>query len=164
MATPSRRVLAEQARRLLERARSRAGVAVDEMVRLVGEFQPRGAATRRSWYDWQERPETVSLLTGLAAIHMLGPEATFDVLFGKARPAFTKQELDWTQAEPATDVEDRLTKLEERLGALMEVVAKLQEASDLQRRLLQDLMTARLVPERDPTVRARSDMPVSEED
>ena len=49
-----------------------------------GEFQPRGAETRRSWYDWQERPETVSLLTGLAAIHALGPQAAMELLFGEA--------------------------------------------------------------------------------
>jgi hypothetical protein len=39
--------------------------------------------TRRSWYDWQERPETVSLLTGLAAMHVLGPKASIELVFGE---------------------------------------------------------------------------------
>src|SRR4051794_16984816 len=54
------------------------------MVKTFGDLQPRGAVTRRSWYDWHERPETVSLLTGLAAIHALGPEASMELLFGEA--------------------------------------------------------------------------------
>jgi hypothetical protein len=57
---------------LLEQARERTGASVERMVKTFGELQPRGAVTRRSWYDWQERPETVSLLTGLAAMHALG--------------------------------------------------------------------------------------------
>src|SRR4051812_50185715 len=54
------------------------------MVKTFGELQPRGAVTRRSWYDWQERPETVSLLTGLAAMHALGPEGSMQLVFGEA--------------------------------------------------------------------------------
>src|ERR671928_808505 len=69
---PSREALESQARRLLEQARERTGASVERMVKTFGELQPRGAVTRRSWYDWQERPETVSLLTGLAAMHALG--------------------------------------------------------------------------------------------
>src|SRR3954452_19599119 len=81
---PSREALEGQARRLLELARKRTGASVERMVKTFGEFQPRGAETRRSWYDWQDRPETISLLTGLAAIHALGPDATMELLFGDA--------------------------------------------------------------------------------
>jgi hypothetical protein len=72
---------------LLERARERTGASVERMVKTFGELQPRGAVTRRSWYDWQERPETVSLLTGLAAMHALGPEASMELVFGEAAGA-----------------------------------------------------------------------------
>jgi hypothetical protein len=68
---------------LLEQARERTGASVERMVKTFGELQPRGAVTRRSWYDWQERPETVSLLTGLAAMHALGPEASMELVFGE---------------------------------------------------------------------------------
>jgi hypothetical protein len=51
------------------------------MVHGLGEYQSRRAATRRSWYDWLERPETVSALTVLAAVHVLGPEGAAEVLF-----------------------------------------------------------------------------------
>jgi hypothetical protein len=67
---PSREALETQARRLLEQARERTGASVERMVKTFGELQPRGAMTRRSWYE-HERPETVSLLTGLAAMHAL---------------------------------------------------------------------------------------------
>src|ERR671928_1371715 len=80
---PSREALESQARRLLEQARERTGASVERMVKTFGELQPRGAVTRRSWYDWQERPETVSLLTGLAAMHALGPEASMALVFGE---------------------------------------------------------------------------------
>jgi hypothetical protein len=76
--------LERQARRLLEQARERTGASVERMVKTFGELQPRGAVTRRSWYDWQERPETVSLLTGLAAMHALGREASMELVFGEA--------------------------------------------------------------------------------
>src|SRR5204862_7811691 len=79
-----REALESQARRLLELARERTGASVERMVKTFGELQPRGAVTRRSWYDWQERPETVSLLTGLAAMHALGPEASMELVFGQA--------------------------------------------------------------------------------
>jgi hypothetical protein len=82
---PSREALESQARRLLEQARERTGASVERMVKTFGELQPRGAVTRRSWYDWQERPETVSLLTALAAMHALGPEASMQLVFGDPR-------------------------------------------------------------------------------
>src|SRR4051794_10608925 len=84
---PRREALESQARRLLEQARERTGASVERMVKTFGELQPRGAVTRRSWYDWQERPETVSLLTGLAAMHALGPEASMELMFGEAAGA-----------------------------------------------------------------------------
>src|SRR5437763_785825 len=62
----------------------RTGASVERMVKTFGELQPRGAVTRCSWCDWQERPETVSLLTGLAAMHALGREASMELVFGEA--------------------------------------------------------------------------------
>src|SRR3954471_6491986 len=73
------------------------------MVKTFGEFQPRGAETRRSWYDWQERPETISLLTGLAAIHALGPDATMELLFGDA--------LDRDSVGDSRTRDERMTQL-----------------------------------------------------
>ncbi len=61
-----------------------------------------------------------------------------------------------TLAEPVNGLEERLIKLEHRLGALTEVVARLQEASDLQRKLLQDLIKGQPQGEShslDPTTR-----------
>ena len=71
-------------RRLLERARKRSGTSVEEIVQGLGELQPRGAGTRRSWYDWLEKPETVSALAALAALHVLGPNAAAELIFGDA--------------------------------------------------------------------------------
>jgi hypothetical protein len=79
---PDRQVLEDQVRRLLERARKQSGTSVEEIVHGLGELQPRGAGTRRSWYDWLEKPETVSALAVLAALHVLGPSAAADVIFG----------------------------------------------------------------------------------
>jgi hypothetical protein len=84
-ATPDRASLEAQARQLLEAARRSSGATVEEIVKTLGELQPRGAETRRSWYDWQERPETISLLTGIASMHLLGPAATMDLIFGTDR-------------------------------------------------------------------------------
>src|SRR4051812_22664985 len=84
------------------------------MVKTFGELQPRGAVTRRSWYDWQERPETVSLLTGLAAMHALGPEASMELVFGEtagvgggADSATRDARIDQLQSA----VEDAMTEL-----------------------------------------------------
>jgi len=57
---------------------------VDEIVQSLGDLQPLGARTRRSWYDWLEKPETVSALTALAALHVLGPAAAAETIFGGA--------------------------------------------------------------------------------
>jgi hypothetical protein len=99
---------------LLEQARERTGASVERMVKTLGELQPRGAVTRRSWYDWQERPETVSLLTGLAAMHALGPEASMELVFGQAAgvgagvdSATGNERMDRLQAA----VEDAMTEL-----------------------------------------------------
>jgi hypothetical protein len=111
-----RKVLEDQARRLLESARRRSGASVEEMVQLLGELQPRKALTRRSWYDWQNRPETVSLLTGLAAIQMLGPEATIELLFNDA--ALQRAEAD---------DDNGLDYLRNTLGNLMAEMAEMRD-------------------------------------
>lgn len=129
---PERSFLEEQVRRLLERARGRTGASVDDMVRTIGPLQPRGATTRRSWYDWQERPETVSLLTGLAAIHVLGPEVAIEVLFGEA-PTPERSARD--------ELEGRMARMEQRIEVLAGLVGKLQEALDTQRKLLEHMNT-----------------------
>src|SRR3954469_7447320 len=102
-ALPTRDALEDQARRLLEKARDRSGASVEEMVKTLGELQPRGAGTRRSWYDWSDKPETISLLTGRAAIQMLGPEATMKLLFGETASS--------KHPELATESANRLDQL-----------------------------------------------------
>src|SRR4051812_23829179 len=84
------------------------------MVKTFGELQPRGAVTRRSWYDWQERPETVSLLTGLAAMHALGPEASMELVFGHAADVGTGVDTATSDArmdQLQSAVEDAVTEL-----------------------------------------------------
>jgi hypothetical protein len=141
---PSREALESQARRLLEQARERTGASVERMVKTFGELQPRGAVTRRSWYDWQERPETVSLLTGLAAMHALGPEASMELVFGEeaadvgagADSATSDARMD--QLQPA--VEDAMTELmqlRERVEGF--VVPELQRQGELLATVLADL-------------------------
>src|SRR3954449_3798648 len=111
---PSREVLEARARRLLEAARARSGASVEELVKALGELQPRGAETRRSWYDWQEKPETISLLTGLAALSMLSPQATVELLFDDPSADATahEQESGDTPSQP---------------GAIGELVAEMAE-------------------------------------
>jgi hypothetical protein len=143
---PSREALERQARRLLERARERTGASVERMVKTFGELQPRGAVTRRSWYDWQERPETVSLLTGLAAMHALGPEASMELLFGDAArvgagvdSATRDDRMNQLQAA----VEDAITELmelRERVEGF--VVPELQRQGELLATVLADLTDA----------------------
>jgi hypothetical protein len=132
---PSREALESQARGLLEQARERTGASVERMVKTFGELQPRGAVTRRSWYDWQERPETVSLLTGLAAMHALGPEASMELVFGKA--AGVGASVDSATRDARMDqlqsaVEDAMTELmqlRERVEGF--VVPELQRHGEL---------------------------------
>src|SRR3954468_17331120 len=114
-----REALEDQARRLLETARRQSGASVEQMVQLLGELQPRKALTRRSWYDWQNRPETVSLLAGLAAIQMLGPEATMELLFNDA----TLQKA----VRRGTDDEDGLDYLRSALGNLVAEMAEMRD-------------------------------------
>jgi hypothetical protein len=114
-----RKVLEDQARRLLETARQQQGASVEQMVQLLGELQPRKALTRRSWYDWQSRPETISLLTGLAAIQMLGPKATIELLFHDTA-------LKNAGAVEADD-EDGLDHLRNALGSLVAEMADIRE-------------------------------------
>jgi hypothetical protein len=143
---PSREALESQARRLLEQARERTGASVERMVKTFGELQPRGAVTRRSWYDWQERPETVSLLTGLAAMHALGPEASMELVFGE--PASVGAGVDSATRDARMDqlqsaVEDAMTELmqlRERVEGF--VVPELQRQGELLAAVLADLKAA----------------------
>ena len=153
---PSREALERQARRLLERARERTGASVERMVKMFGELQPRGAVTRRSWYDWQERPETVSLLTGLAAMHALGPEASMELVFGEA--AGVGAGVDTVTSDARSDqlqsaVEDAMTELmqlRERVEGF--VIPELQRQGELLATVLADLQDAGpLKPEEEQT-------------
>ena len=135
-------MLEGQARRLLELARERTGASVERMVKTFGELQPRGAVTRRSWYDWQERPETVSLLTGLAAMHALGPEASMELVFGEdARvaagvdSATSDARIDQLQAA-VEDAMTELMQLRERVEGF--VVPELQRQGELLATVLAD--------------------------
>jgi hypothetical protein len=142
---PSREVLESRARRLLEQARERSGASVERMVKTFGELQPRGAVTRRSWYDWQERPETVSLLTGLAAMHALGPEASMELVFGDAAgvagvdSATRDARIDQLQAA-VEDAMTRLMQVRERVDGF--VVPELQRQGELLATVLADLKDA----------------------
>jgi hypothetical protein len=111
-----RNALEDQARRLLETARRQSGASVEEMVQLLGDLQPRKALTRRSWYDWQNRPETVSLLAGLAAIQMLGPEAAIELLFD-----------DVALQKAAADDDNGLESLRRALGSLVAEMAEMRD-------------------------------------
>src|SRR3954466_6445877 len=112
------------------------------MVKTFGDLQPRGAVTRRSWYDWQERPETVSLLTGLAAMHAPRSEASMELLFGEAAgvpagvdSATRDDRMDQLQAA----VEDAITELmqlRERVEGF--VVPELQRQGELLATVLTD--------------------------
>jgi hypothetical protein len=132
---PNREALERQARRLLEQARERTGASVERMVKTFGELQPRGAVTRRSWYDWQQRPETVSLLTGLAAMHALGPEASMELVFGEAEgvgagadSATREARIDQLQSA-LEDAMTELMQLRERVEGF--VVPELQRQGEL---------------------------------
>jgi hypothetical protein len=114
-----REELEDQARRLLETARRQSGASVEEMVQMLGELQPRGALTRRSWYDWQSRPGTISLLTGLAAIQMLGPEATVELLF--------KDSALQKAGQSEADEENGLESLRNALGNLVAEMADMRD-------------------------------------
>jgi hypothetical protein len=146
---PSRAALESQARQLLELARKRTGASVERMVKTFGEFQPRGAETRRSWYDWQERPETVSLLTGLAAIHALGPQAAMELLFGEAArgdasadSAIRNERMDQLQGA-VEEAMTELMQLRERLDDF--VVPEVQRQGKLLAKVLADLKDAGVV-------------------
>jgi hypothetical protein len=156
---PSREALERQARSLLERARERTGASVERMVKTFGELQPRGAVTRRSWYDWQERPETVSLLTGLAAMHALGPEASMELVFGKAASvdAATRDDrIDQLQAA-VEDAMTELLQLRERVEGF--VVPELQRQGELLATVLadgKDAAASKAAEKQAPEVRGRA--------
>jgi hypothetical protein len=142
---PGREVLESQARRLLEQARERTGASVERMVKTFGELQPRGAVTRRSWYDWQERPETVSLLTGLAAMHALGPEASMQLVFGEATgvAGVDSATRDARMDQLQSAIEDAMTELmqlRERVEGF--VVPELERQGKLLATVLADLNDA----------------------
>src|SRR5215207_6381909 len=138
---PSREALESQARKLLELARERTGASVERMVKTFGDLQPRGAVTRRSWYDWQERPETVSLLTGLAAMHALGPEASMELVFGEAAgvaagvDSASDARMDRLQAAVENAMTE-LMQLRERVEGF--VVPELQRQGELLATVLAD--------------------------
>ena len=132
---PDKQALEDQARRLMEEARRRSGATVEDMVRSLGDLQPRGAGTRRSWYDWHDRPETMSVLTGLAAMHLLGPKATNDLLFGTQDgvaidPGGSVEEL----RQALSDATVEIARLREQVQGL--VVPELEKQGELLARLL----------------------------
>jgi|GEM_PF-4082364 len=114
------------------------------MVKTFGEFQPRGAATRRSWYDWQDRPETISLLTGLAAIHALGPDATMQLLFGEgagrgAGSSASDERIDQLQNAVDEGITE-VMQMRERVEHF--VVPEVQRQGELLAKILADLKDA----------------------
>jgi hypothetical protein len=145
---------------LLEQARERTGASVERMVKTFGELQPRGAVTRRSWYDWQERPETVSLLTGLAAMHALGPEASMELVFEEAAggaggvdSATSDARMDQLQSA-VEDAMTELMQLRERVEGF--VVPELQRQGELLATVLADLKDADVLkPEEQQTPEGR---------
>jgi hypothetical protein len=129
---------------LLEQARERTGASVERMVKTFGELQPRGAVTRRSWYDWQERPETVSLLTGLAAMHALGPEASMQLVFGEPAGVGVESATRDAQIDQfRSAVEDAMTELMQLRERVEDfVVPELQRQGELLATVLADLKDA----------------------
>jgi hypothetical protein len=124
---------------LLELAREHTGASVEGMVKTLGELQPRGAVTRRSWYDWQERPETISLLTGLAAMHALGPEASMQLLFGEAAGGAAVASRDDRVTQLQAAVEDAMTELMQLRERVEDfVVPELQRQGELLATVLAD--------------------------
>jgi hypothetical protein len=124
---PARATLENDVRRLLDHAQRRIGAKVPEMVDALGGLQPRGAGTRRSWYDWHERPETVSALTAMAAIHLLGPEAAIDVLFGDQASSVGDQSSRFSAAEGDTqELRRQLTDVQSELARQRRLTAEVQ--------------------------------------
>jgi hypothetical protein len=107
-------------------ARDRAHVTVDQMVRSFGGLQPRGAETRRSWYDWQERPETVSALTALAALHLVGPTGAMELLFGKGAAAAPQRDQGVGEAlQRLSTLERHVSGLTDEASATGETLARI---------------------------------------
>lgn len=163
-ATPDRATLEAQARQLLEAARRRSASTVEEMVKALGELQPRGAETRRSWYDWQEKPETISLLTGIASMHLLGRAGSMELIFGGAEaegadvPLTDSGRLDALQ-KAVGEVVTEVAHLREQVQGL--ILPELEKQAQLMTKLLADFGAAGDVgtastPERGPTTRRAS--------
>jgi hypothetical protein len=146
-----REALEDQARRLLETARRQSGASVEQMVQLLGDLQPRKALTRRSWYDWQTRPETVSLLAGLAAIQMLGPEAAMELLFSDV--ALQKAEADddiglESLRRALGSLVDEMAEMRDRVEGL--VVTELEKQGALVLQMLADMRDAGIASSAEP--------------
>ncbi len=118
---PGRQTLEDTLRRLLNRARRRTGASATAMVELLGPLQARSAGTRRSWYDWHERPETVSALAALGALHLLGPSTAVEVVFGQTEAGAPR-----TPAAQAADLERQLVGVREELAHQRELNAAVQ--------------------------------------
>jgi hypothetical protein len=128
---PDKSELVAQARQLLEAARRSSGWTVEEMVKALGDLQPRGAETRRSWYDWQERPETISMLTGIAAMHMLGAQATVELIFRDQAAAAVD-----TPAVPMSALVAEIASLRDQVQGT--VLPELEKQGQMLARLLAD--------------------------
>jgi hypothetical protein len=163
-ATPDKATLEAQARQLLEAARHRSGSTVEEMVKALGDLQPRGAETRRSWYDWQEKPETISLLTGIASMHLLGRAGTMELIFGRAEaegadvPLADSGRLDALQ-KAVGEVVTEVAHLREQIQGL--ILPELEKQAQLMTKLLADVGAAEdlgtaSTPEQAPTTRRAS--------
>ncbi len=109
-AIPVRQALEDEVRRLLDRARRRTGASAAEMVERLGPLQARTAGTRRSWYDWHERPETVSALAVLGALHLLGPAGAVEAIFSRAA-----ERAEGSPESQVTDLKRQLLEVQEEL-------------------------------------------------
>jgi TolA-binding protein len=74
-------------------------------VRSLGYLQPRGAASRSGWMNWRNRPESVSALTLLAALQIMGEEDANRLLFGNL------PQLAATEAQDQEQVQEQLDEL-----------------------------------------------------
>jgi hypothetical protein len=124
---PPRATLENDVRRVLDHAQRRVGANVPEMVDALGGLQPRGAGTRRSWYDWHEKPETVSALTAMAAVRLLGPDAAIEVIFGDQVSGVGDQSSRSSAAEGDTqELRRHLADVQSELARQRRLTAEVQ--------------------------------------